>query len=266
MEYMGFGDRWRGWICNCISTPLLSVLVNGSPTSQFCLERGLRQGDPLSHFLFNIVVEGLSCLIIKAANLGMLQGEDFGGNRINISHLQFADDTMLFLKPKVESLISVKRILRCFELVSGLKINFHKSNVVRVCKKSSMERPWVPILRCKASNLPVSYLGLPLGSRPGSKIFWRSILDKMEKKLAPWKCKFSSKSRRLTLIKAVIASIPTYFMSVFKMPSGIAQEIEKIQRSFFFLDGSVKRKLHAIKWETVQRSKKGVVLGLEVWR
>ncbi|KAK3227434.1 hypothetical protein Dsin_007296 [Dipteronia sinensis] len=115
----------------------------------------------------------------------MLQEEDFGGNKINISHLQFADDTMLFLKPKVESLISVKRILRCFELVSGHKINFQKSNVVRVCKKSSMERPWAPILRCKTSNFPVSYLGLPLGSRPGLKIFWRPILDKMEKKLAP---------------------------------------------------------------------------------
>ncbi|KAK2635517.1 hypothetical protein Ddye_030309 [Dipteronia dyeriana] len=102
----------------------MSVMVNGSPTPQFGMERGLRQGDPLSHFLFNIVVEGMNCLLLKARNLDLIGGESFDNN-VHISHLQFADDTILFIKPRIDYLLNVKRVLRCFELASGLKINFY---------------------------------------------------------------------------------------------------------------------------------------------
>ncbi|KAK3212282.1 hypothetical protein Dsin_016988 [Dipteronia sinensis] len=91
MEDIGFGLRWRKWIKDCISTPLLSVLVNGSPTPQFGLE-----GDPLFPFLFNLVVEGLSALFRKAYDLNRIMGASFGNNDVHISHLQFANDTILF--------------------------------------------------------------------------------------------------------------------------------------------------------------------------
>lgn len=91
------------------------------------MERGLRQRDPLSPFLFNIVSEGLNGLFRKAMELGLIRGATFGSNDVHISHLQFADDTILFLKPSLEYLCNDRRILRCFELVAGLRINFHKS-------------------------------------------------------------------------------------------------------------------------------------------
>ena len=172
LENIGVSDYWRGWIRHCISSPLLSVLVNGSPTPQFGLEIGLRQGDPLSPFLFNIVVEGLSGLILKAVDKGLVQGEDFGGAEVNISHLQFADNTILFIKPKVDYLINVRRILWVFKLTSGLKINFHKFSVVRLSKKKVWDHDWAAMLRCQAGALPLSYLGLPLGSKPQSKNCW----------------------------------------------------------------------------------------------
>ncbi|KAK2660969.1 hypothetical protein Ddye_007502 [Dipteronia dyeriana] len=80
MREMGFGEKWRRWMQSCISTPMLSVLVNGSPTSEFGIERGLRQGDPLSPFLFNTLIEGLSSLFRKACNLGLISGASFGDN------------------------------------------------------------------------------------------------------------------------------------------------------------------------------------------
>ncbi|KAK3218685.1 hypothetical protein Dsin_012655 [Dipteronia sinensis] len=169
---------------------------------------------------------------------------------------------MLFLKPKMEFVLNSKRILWCFELASGLKINFHKSSIVRVAKDGGSVSRWAAAFKCKSDSLPISYLGLPLGARPSSKAFWNSVVNKVENRLAPWKRKFLSKSGRLVLIKSVLGSIPTYFLSVFKVLVGIAQKIEKVQRSFLWGDGLVKRKLHAVDWVTVCKNKRNGGLGI----
>ncbi|KAK3199092.1 hypothetical protein Dsin_022507 [Dipteronia sinensis] len=111
MERVGFGYKWMRW---------MSVLINGCPTKEFKISRGLRQGDPLSPFLFNIAAEGLSYMFQRAAEANMLRGEDFSDNGTHVTHLQFADDTVLFIKPETKFLYNSKRILRCFELISGL--------------------------------------------------------------------------------------------------------------------------------------------------
>ncbi|KAK3185002.1 hypothetical protein Dsin_032288 [Dipteronia sinensis] len=165
MGNMGFGMRWRQWMKNCISTPEISVLDNGSPTAQFGVERGLLQGEPLSPFLFNIVLEGLSCLFRKAVELGLLKGATFGKNMVQISHLQFADDTILFLKPNLEYLRNAKRILRCFKLATGLRINFFKSCLVKIGPNVPWNVGWAEAFHCRYDALPIMYLGLPLGAR-----------------------------------------------------------------------------------------------------
>jgi hypothetical protein len=96
MRKMSFPVLWRKWIRECVCTATASILVNGSPTEEFHLERGLRQGDPLSPFLFLLAVEGLNVLMeaVVAGNLftGYIIGEQ---DPVTISHLQFADDTLL---------------------------------------------------------------------------------------------------------------------------------------------------------------------------
>ncbi|KAK3211126.1 hypothetical protein Dsin_015832 [Dipteronia sinensis] len=162
MEIMGFGEKWRRWMWNCISSPKLSVLVNGIPTKQFVIERSLRQGDPLSHFLFNIVIEGLSALFRTSFALNLTRGVIFGKESIHIFHLQFTDNTMLFLLPKVDYLLNARRILRC-ELVSGLRINFYKTCVARISCRGREETNWAAIFRSVEMSLQITYLGLPLG-------------------------------------------------------------------------------------------------------
>ncbi|KAK2654439.1 hypothetical protein Ddye_014295 [Dipteronia dyeriana] len=181
---MGFGQRWIKWAKGCISTPLLTIIVNGSPTPQFGLERGLRQGDPLSPFHFNLVVEGLSALFRKVHDLNMIKGASFGNNEIYTSHLKFTDDTALFLEPNLETLRNSRRILKCFELSSGLKINFHKSCVVGIRKSSLRREEWASYFKCKLSSFPFNYLGRHLGAKPSTKVFWKDLISWVESRLA----------------------------------------------------------------------------------
>lgn len=94
MGEMGFGARWITWMQGCVSSSTLAVLVNGSPTEFFEIEKGLRQGDSLTPLLFNIVANVFSCML----NM-LLAGQSPCGFRIGemiINHLQFADDTLIF--------------------------------------------------------------------------------------------------------------------------------------------------------------------------
>ncbi|KAK3193143.1 hypothetical protein Dsin_024453 [Dipteronia sinensis] len=193
---MGFGTKLQEWVSWCIGSPYMSVLVNGCPTKQFFLERGLRQGDPLSPFLFNFVAEVLSSMFFKAKDLGLIKGMGFGANAIHINHLQFADDTVLLIEASVEYLLNAKRILRVFELASGLKINFLKSCLVKIGKKSPSNKEFAYSFRCSLSSLPITYLGLPLGGNSNREAFWQPMIAKVEHRLAPWNRGFLFKGAR----------------------------------------------------------------------
>ena len=179
-----------------------------------------------------MAVEGLSALFRKAEELNMVKGAVFGSRDVHISHLQFADDTILFLQPNVEYLVNARRILRCFELASGLRINFHKSCVVKVGKEKDNEENWALKFRCLKANLPISYLGLTLGGKPSTKIFWQKLIQRIENCLALWKKIFLNKGGRLVLIKASVTPIIEYTMQCCKLPSRICDRIDKLIRDF----------------------------------
>ncbi|XP_057443942.1 secreted RxLR effector protein 78-like [Lotus japonicus] len=120
---MGFGQRWIKWIQGCVSTATLAVLVNGSPTDFFAIEKGLRQGDPLSPLLFNLCVNALSCML----NLLLAEENPCGFSIVNglaINHLQFANDTLVFCEDDASQLGRISDALEAFLWASGLKVNF----------------------------------------------------------------------------------------------------------------------------------------------
>ncbi|GKV25647.1 hypothetical protein SLEP1_g35046 [Rubroshorea leprosula] len=164
MRRLGFGEKWRLWIKECLQTATVSVLVNGSPTEEFKMEKGLRQGDPIAPSLFLIVAEGLNVLIKSVVNKELFQGIPVGFGDLNISHLQFADDTVIMGKAEPGNIKVVKRILRWFELISSLKINFNKG-VLYSCHVSDELRGMAAAnLNCKSGSFPFTYLGMPIGN------------------------------------------------------------------------------------------------------
>ncbi|KAE8733873.1 putative plastid-lipid-associated protein 14 [Hibiscus syriacus] len=121
--------KWGSWMNMCVSTATISVLVNGSPSDEFRIARGLRQGCSLSLLLFNLVGELLSLMLTKAVRLGLFRGFQIGsqGNSFELSHLQFADDLLIFCNASVGELKNMRRVFMIFELMSGLQINLTKS-------------------------------------------------------------------------------------------------------------------------------------------
>ncbi|GJS38952.1 RNA-directed DNA polymerase, eukaryota, reverse transcriptase zinc-binding domain protein [Tanacetum coccineum] len=130
MCFMGFSEKWITWIKGCLYSAKSSILVNGSPTREFHINRGLHQGDPLSPFLFNIVMESIHVAVEDAISNGLYQGLKV--NTMTLSHFFFADDALILGEWSRANIKSMASILECFNRVSGLKINFHKSNLAGV--------------------------------------------------------------------------------------------------------------------------------------
>ncbi|XP_058775322.1 uncharacterized protein LOC131649585 [Vicia villosa] len=132
MERMRFNEKWRGWISECLRTTSISILVNGSPTKTFQMERGLRQGDPLSPFLFLLATEGFHVMMVKSIQLKLFDEYKVGKDEVKVSHIQYADDTIIVGKKSWKNIWAIKANLQLFELISRLKVNFHKSSLIRV--------------------------------------------------------------------------------------------------------------------------------------
>ncbi|KAK2642988.1 hypothetical protein Ddye_024751 [Dipteronia dyeriana] len=179
-------NRVMDTVINPSQVAFLKVLVNGSQTKEFQVERGLRQGDLLSPFMFNLVVEVLRCMFVKPSEKGLIKGVCFKNEGFQLTRLQLADDTILFIEPCMDYLLNAKRILRCFELVSELKINFHKSYLVKVGKKHLDEEVWAHAFRCVSASLSIMYLGMPLSGNLKREALWSPIVKKVEDILYPW--------------------------------------------------------------------------------
>ena len=172
MRRLGFCPKWIQWISGCLHSASMSILVNGSPTNEFNPQRGLRQEDPLAPLLFNIVAEGLSGLMRKAVNKKHFSSFLVGKNKEPVSILQYAEDTIFFGEATIENVKAVKTILRCFELASGLKINFTKSRCGAIYKSEQWCKKAADFLNCRMLPMPFTYLGIPIAINPNRREIW----------------------------------------------------------------------------------------------
>ncbi|XP_024636485.1 uncharacterized protein [Medicago truncatula] len=159
---------------------LASVLVNGSPTDEFKLEHGLRQGDPLSPFLFLIAAEGLNVMMKALVEDGLFSSYKVGANNhVFITHLQFDDDTLLIGERSWANIRALKALLLLFEVTSGLKVNFNKSMLVGVNIHDSWLAEAASVINCKLGRVPFLYLGLLIGGDPQKLKFWQPLINRL---------------------------------------------------------------------------------------
>ena len=142
LERIGFGGRWRRWLKTYVTTVHFSVLVNGSPVGFFGSSRGLRHGDPLSLLLFLLIIEVLSRILKKTKESGFIQGFHVGpinSTGIRISHLLFANETILFCDASRKQILSIRLVLTCFQAFTGLKVNVGKSEIIPIRELSNIQ-------------------------------------------------------------------------------------------------------------------------------
>ena len=155
-------------------------------------------------------MEALSRILSARINNVLLEGFKVGN--MTVSHLLFADDTLIFCKDCPHQLAYLWGKFLLFEEASGLKVNLAKSVFIPVGNVQQVGY-LVSILGCGVASQPLDYLGLPLGAPNNASNIWDSILEKMERRLASWKRPLLSKGGRVTLIKSTLANIPTCYMS-----------------------------------------------------
>ena len=204
-----------------VSTIQFFVLINGSPIDFFGSSRGLRLGDPLSPMLFFIMMKVFSRMVKRVEGASLLHSFKANSRRGRwecVSHLLFANDSILFCDADVKQILHVRLLLLCFQAVTSLKVNVQKSEMVPIGKVNDVHA-LVEILGCRVGTLPMSYLGMPLGTSHKSPSIWNPILEIIERKLAKWKKLYLSKGGRLMLLKSTLSSLPTYFLSLFTIPT-----------------------------------------------
>lgn len=160
MANMNFPRLWRKWIFECVGTTTTLVLVNGSPTKEFPIARGLHQGDPLSPFLFLLAAKGFNVLMNVVVDANRFTGYGVGRvGEVHLTHLQFTDDTLIIGEKSWLNVRTMRAVFLLFEEVSGLKVNFHKSMLMVVNVFDSWLSEAAMVMNCRKGNIPFVYLG-----------------------------------------------------------------------------------------------------------
>ena len=199
MLTMNFSPIWVNWIMECVITIKYTLLVNGSPTQSFQPNRGLRQGDPISPYLFLLCANVLSIALIQAENRKQIKGIAIGRQGVSFTHLLFADDSLFFFQNECSSLNNLKRIIMWYCSLSGQSINFAKSDLY--CSPNIPQNEQNTIANSLQVNLvqqPSRYLGIDFKLRGRRVCDFQDLVDKVQNKLKGWKARLLSQAGRAT--------------------------------------------------------------------
>ncbi|XP_019172068.1 PREDICTED: uncharacterized protein LOC109167502 [Ipomoea nil] len=252
MEKMGFSSHFVNLIREMISTVRYTILLEGRAIGTVIPNRGLRQGDPMSPYLFILILESLHLLIQKSQTSGLLHGISIARRAPTITNLFFADDCYIFCKATPSEAAALKNILETFTSASGQSVNYTKSTLSfsrNTCTNS--KTAFCNIMGIREGNLNGSYLGLPSIIGRNKREILGFIKDKVVGRIKSWTHKFLSRAGKEILLKNVIQAIPTFAMSVFLLPIEMGKDIERTMNSFWW--GCTGDRNKGIRWKSWER-------------
>ena len=254
-------------IMECISTARMQVLWNGEPSSSFNPSRGVRQGDPLSPYLFVMCMERLFQTIEESIIAQRWKPIRASRDGPLLSNLFFADDIILFTEASVEQAVVIQDCLDRFCRASGQKVSSSKScvyfskNVPDSAQKEISEK-----LGMEATSDLGLYLGMPTLTSRVTKATFNHLCEKIDRRLSGWKSKYLSLAGRITLANSTIASLGYYSMQPAKLPRAICDDMDRKVCRFIWGGDEDTRKVHLISWETLQRPKNHGDIGIKSTR
>eukprot|EP00253_Pinus_taeda_P003838 PITA_03838 len=258
----GFGNRWIKWVHSLISTPNFSILVNGTPSKTFKASRGIRQGDPISPFLFILAAEGLGRYLKKERATNNIKGLRLWGNELPITHQQFVDDIMLFGEPTVKEVRNLKKVLDLFAKASWMEINKEKSCTFIFNTMEAVKSHLTRMLGFKQGELPTKYLGNVLDFNSKRLKNWQGVLEKLKNRVANWTFRTLNIAGRIVLVKSMLQAIPIYPLSIMAVPQGVCSKIGEILRKFIYGGSFQQKKWALVSWKHLTKRKEEGGLGL----
>ncbi|KAK4401671.1 putative mitochondrial protein [Sesamum angolense] len=230
---------------------LKQVVVNLALSSR----KGSPPRGPLSPYLFLLCTESFCSLIQRAESAARIQGISICRGAPCISHLLFADDTLIFSKASLSSVRAIKDLLEIYRRASGQEINFHKSSVAFSRNTpEALSIGLASVLNIRKENKMELYLGLPSRVVRSKRELFSMIRDRIWKRITGWNDKFLSQAGKEVLIKSIVQAIPSYAMSCFKLPVTLLTEIQGMISNFWWHNRG-QRKIHWLSWQRLCDSK-----------
>ena len=261
MYGLGFPEMFVQWVMNYVKIVNYSIVVNGKISQSFEAAKGLRQGDPMSPFLFAIAMEYLSRTL-----KGLRDDKKFKYHlkcsKLDITHVCFADDLLLFARGDLESVKAIQACFSHFSQVSGLQANLNKSSIYCGGVQKEVKQQIAQQLGYNIEELPFKYLGVPLSTKKMSILQWHPLIERIMARITSWTARKLSYAGRAQLVKIVLFGVQSYWAQMFIFSSKTIKVIESLCRSFLWSGTGQVTKKALIAWEQVCRPRSEGGLGL----
>ncbi|KAG8051284.1 hypothetical protein GUJ93_ZPchr0009g2396 [Zizania palustris] len=261
LNKLGFPNLWITWINSILNSASTTILLNGSVGKFFKCKRGVRQGDPLSPLLFVIAAELLQIMLNTASSQGIIKAPNCHMEN-DFPIIQYADDTLIFVEATQRNIFCIKGLLNTYTNFTGLKINLAKSCLIPLNTEKVQAEILSKTFGCPLGELPLPYLGLPLGTRLPKFQEFGELLNRIENRLAATSFWLTT-AGKLQIVNSVLTALPTYSMCMFQLPAKVVHRIDQARRACLWRGRTPEESMKPlVKWEHVYKPKEKGGLGV----